>query len=161
MIKKTIITIASIIVVALLYNFYCDHFWENYINDQFQESEKIEHFRFKVENELSSGAVLSKNNFQKYTWNRELLELNHANWINDVELYFTSDSTLFYRVTARDISNNYWTYPIFKKFKCNEDETFTHSFNYDKETMSFVDHKQDTVKIEIDKNNLIIEHFFL
>ncbi len=166
MIKKTLIVFASIIVLALLYNFYCDRFWGNYFEEHaiydidLKENER-NIFRFLPYPEVPSDSLISRNNYWKYSWRRELLEPEHAQWINDVKLSFVSDSSVFYRITAQYIDKNYWTYPILRKFRCSENETYTHFFNFDKETMSFVNHKQEIVRIEIDNNSLVIDHVFL
>lgn len=166
MIKKTLIVFASVIVVAILYNFYCDHFWKNYWKshafydlDNQKNDQSI--FRFTPNYELPSDTILSNEVLMRYQWSRQLVEPDHAQWINDVELFFESDSIVFYRITAHYISQNYWTYPLFRKFRCNEDGTYTHRFDFDKQKMSFYNHRQDTVKIKFDNNNLIIDHVFL
>ncbi|MFA5560978.1 MAG: hypothetical protein WC964_04305 [Acholeplasmataceae bacterium] len=166
MIKKTLIGFASFIVVTLLYNFYCDHFWGNYFEEHaiydivIKEKERNT-FSFSPHADIPSDSMVTSDNFWKYIWSRQLVEPNHAQWINDVTISFDSDSTIFYRVTARYIDKNYWTYPIFKKFRCSENETYTHFLDFDKKSMSFVDHREDTVKIEIDNNSLVIDHVFL
>ena len=97
----------------------------------------------------------------RYQWSRQLIEPDHAQWINDVEFFFESDSIIFYRVTAHYIYKNYWTYPLLRKFRCAEDGTYTYRFDYDKQSMSFINQWEDTVKIEFDNNTLIIDHVFL
>lgn len=153
-------------MVGYLYNVYCDHFWSNYWKEHAvygdnDETDELTDFSFTSSREIPIDTFLTKKNFWKYTWHRELIEPYHGQWINDIELSFDSDSMLFYRITAQYISDNYWTYPVFRKFRSKAENTYTHHFKFDPNSMSFINHKQDTVNILLDEKKIIIKYVFM
>ena len=166
MIKKTAIVFISLIVISSLYVFYCNQFWEDYwknhaIYDTNNKLNDQKIYNFTPHRDLPADTLLSNDVLMRYHWKRQLIEPAHSMWINEVEINFEPDSTLFYRVTAHYFYKNYWTYPLFRNFRCAEENTYTHNFQFDKESMTFIDQWQDTIKITFENNTLSTDHIFL
>ena len=164
--QKILIVVASLILLGFIYKAYCDHFWKNYneahfVYGEYDETDEITDFSFTAYPPIPPDTILSKKNFWKYEWRRKLIEPYHGQWINDLKLSFINDSTIFERITGQYISENYWTYPLTRKFRCNINSTYTFQYDLDKQSMSFVTNKQDTVKIVIGEKNIIIKHVFM
>jgi len=178
MIKKTLIIIASIVLVGYLYNVYCDHFWSNYwkehaVYGENDATDEITAFSFKPSPEIPEDSVLNINNFRKYTWHRELIEPYHGLWINEVTLSFTNDTTIKVQVDPHYIDDNWWNYPLTRRFKYDR-ETYIDNYYFNHNEMIFVrkfESQQvgdslystppDTVHLELNGDNVFIKHVFL
>lgn len=159
MVKRILIIVFFLIVAATSYFIYCNIFWENYFKEKWDNNDNYDFHPMSVFPDDSS---LTRTNFQKYTWIREIIEPEHGQWINKTKLLFTSDSTMEVTVRSGYISNNYFYYPFFKEF-ISSGEPFSHTYRYNKNSMSFEGrpHAEDTVLIQLNKNTITIKYAFL
>jgi hypothetical protein len=163
--KKLIIYAFSFVILISAYSYYCANFWESYINThsiQFVQNEVEEYniYNFYLKSTFENQQKVTKDNFTKFTWSRQLVEPHHSEWVNDVDLSFPNDSTMLKRVTGNYISENFFTYPIFRQFLPNT-EVFESLYGFKNSSMSFTPNGTDTIKIKIQNNKLLINYTFL
>lgn len=155
MTKRIIIIIVFLIALIPLYNWYCDYFWDNYYKKYqwWGREELIDTYNFSL---LSPADDINSKNFTDFEWHRILVEPEHGMWINDVTLSFPSDSIMLAEIKGHYFEDNWWTYPITKRF-LSDHETFLGYYYFNKDEMFFVRgsfEKQDIDSLGVIRNAL-------
>jgi len=182
MTKRIIILIVFLIALIPLYKMYCDYFWDNYYEQHqwWGREELVDTYNFSL---LSPADSINFKNFTDFKWHRILVEPEHAMWINDVTLSFPSDSIILAEIQAPYIENNWWTYPLTRKF-LSDTKSYVSYYYFNKDEMFFVrgsfeEHhidslgpirnalsdslfrSQNVVKIELNGDKLSVKYVFL
>ncbi len=169
--KQVILLLVSLVIVLAAYRLYVDQFWQNYLERSQPNGieEEIEIYAFTS---LSDAKSITNNNFLDYQWRRVMLEPYHFYWINEVTLTFNNDSLMSVKSARHLFEDNWWSYPIFQRFK-EEEYLHVENFIFNKEKMYYIKEIEptqlmdslhtippDTVFISIVEDKLVIKDIF-
>jgi hypothetical protein len=158
LIKRILITFFVLIAIFATYWIYCEIFWKNYHKEKWEND-----YDFHSLTKFPEDSTLTKDNFQNYTWTREIEEPMHGQWINKTTILFSSDTTMDVTVRSGYIHKNYFYYPIFREF-ISQEYTLNESYKFDKSKMRFPSRWPDgdsLITIQLNKTTLTINYSFL
>lgn len=137
--KFTEILAISIFIFALsipTYLYYCEFFWGKYFEYETTLPENTLYAFDVVDNDKNLQITL--NNYQEFTWKREMATVDHANWHLHY-IAFQSDSVISISGRSEYLENYYYSFPIFRTLFFNKEKpTESRSELFDGDKMEIV-----------------------
>ncbi len=137
--KFTEILAISILVFAIstpTYLYYCEFFWDSYFEHETNLPEDLLYAFHPID--TKKNIQITHDNYKNFTWKREMVTVDHANWHLDY-LSFPSDSIVSIYSKTEFLDDYYYSFPILKTLLFDKEKpTQSYTEIFDNETMEIV-----------------------
>ncbi|MEP0006061.1 MAG: hypothetical protein ABJ387_01330 [Balneola sp.] len=139
--EKLAISILVFAIIIPTYIYYCDFFWGSYFEYETNLPENSLYAFEAVDNE--SNLQITHDNFKDFTWKREMVTVDHANWHLHY-ISFPSDSLITIYSKTEYLESYYYSFPVIKTLLFDKEkpsQSYTEIF--DSQTMEIIKIAED------------------
>lgn len=139
--EKLAISILVFAIIIPTYIYYCDFFWGSYFEYKTNLPENSRYAFEAIDNE--SNLQITHDNFKDFTWKREIVTVDHANWHLDY-INFPADSVVLVHSRTEYLENYYYSFPVFKTLLFDKEKPAkSHTDTFDSQTMEIIKIAED------------------